>query len=129
MNKGEIGKLGENIAKNELLKKGYKIIAINFKGKSFELDIICRDPDQTLVFVEVKAMVYRASQNNFLAPEDNLSIKKLKNIKKGCGIFLAKHPNFESNERGWRIDLLTVALECNIRGEWNAVLRHYKNIY
>ena len=48
------GVTGEQEAKNYLVKKGYKIVKMNFSFKIGEIDIIAMDKD-TLVFVEVKA--------------------------------------------------------------------------
>ena len=48
------GVTGEQEAKNYLVKKGYKIVKMNFSCKIGEIDIIAMDKD-TLVFVEVKA--------------------------------------------------------------------------
>jgi Holliday junction resolvase-like predicted endonuclease len=132
MNKKEIGDLGEKIAEKELLKNGYKIIGRNIKGKLFELDIVCFDPGGIIVFCEVKTMTMTMINNPeyYLMPEDNLSGKKLRNIKRGCEIFLAKYPYLLKSERGWQIDLIAITLECdNQSGRWFAGLRHYKNIY
>ncbi|HDD44474.1 MAG TPA: YraN family protein [Candidatus Desulfofervidus auxilii] len=51
--KTKIGTEGEILAKKFLQKKGYKIIATNYKNKLGEIDIIALEKD-TLVFVEVK---------------------------------------------------------------------------
>lgn len=49
----DLGKIGENIAANYLLKKGYKILERNWRFNRDEIDIIARDGDW-LVIVEVK---------------------------------------------------------------------------
>lgn len=43
-----IGNIGENIALNYLLKKGYKILEKNFRVKAGEIDIIALE-NQTIV--------------------------------------------------------------------------------
>ncbi len=48
-----LGKRGEDIAAEYLLSKGFHLVARNFRQKSGEIDIICKDGD-TYVFVEVK---------------------------------------------------------------------------
>jgi putative endonuclease len=48
-----LGQRGEGLAATFLRKKGYKIIAQNYKTSIGEIDIIARDRE-TLVFVEVK---------------------------------------------------------------------------
>jgi putative endonuclease len=50
----QYGEAGEALAARLLRKKGYKIVATNYRTQLGEIDIIARDGD-TLVFVEVKA--------------------------------------------------------------------------
>jgi putative endonuclease len=52
-----IGKLGEQIATIYLQKRGYKIMARNFRCKSGEIDIIAKSPHGCTSFVEVKCRV------------------------------------------------------------------------
>lgn len=47
------GAEGEDAAADFLRDRGYVILARNWRYKSWELDLVCRDGD-TLVFVEVK---------------------------------------------------------------------------
>lgn len=49
----ELGKNGENIAANHLLRNGYNILERNWRYNRDEIDIIARDGDW-LVIVEVK---------------------------------------------------------------------------
>jgi putative endonuclease len=51
--RNDLGKTGENIAANYLLKKGYSILKRNWRFSRDEIDIIARDGDW-LVIVEVK---------------------------------------------------------------------------
>jgi putative endonuclease len=55
------GNYGEDLAAKFLKKRGYKIIALNFKNKLGEIDILCKAPapfwrwhNPTIVVVEVK---------------------------------------------------------------------------
>jgi putative endonuclease len=50
----QFGEAGEALAARLLRKKGYKIVATNYRTQLGEIDIIARDGD-TLVFIEVKA--------------------------------------------------------------------------
>ena len=50
----ELGKSGEDVACEELRRRGYAILARRFRTRVGELDIVARD-GETLVFVEVKA--------------------------------------------------------------------------
>jgi putative endonuclease len=49
----ELGKSGEDLACEELTRRGYAILARRYRRRGGELDIIARD-GQTVVFVEVK---------------------------------------------------------------------------
>ena len=49
------GRAAENIAVNYLLEKGYALITRNYQTKVGEIDCIVKDPEGTLVFVEVKS--------------------------------------------------------------------------
>ena len=48
-----LGRRGEELACSFLVKKGYRILARNYRTRSGEIDIIARD-GAVLVFVEVK---------------------------------------------------------------------------
>lgn len=50
----EFGKLGENIAVEELERRGYEILARRYRTRHGEIDIVASDRC-TIVFVEVKA--------------------------------------------------------------------------
>jgi putative endonuclease len=49
-----LGKTGEDLACDELERRGYAIVARRWRQRGGEIDIIARD-GETLVFVEVKA--------------------------------------------------------------------------
>lgn len=54
-----LGKTGEDLACQELVRRGYAVVARGYRRRGGELDIIARD-GRTLVFVEVKARHARA---------------------------------------------------------------------
>ena len=54
MKKDDLGKRGEELAVEYLLKKGYRILDRNWRHRAKEIDIIARDKDK-LVIVEVKS--------------------------------------------------------------------------
>ena len=81
----EVGKIGENLAREYLVKEGYKIIEQNYKTKYAEIDLIAEKSaggkflgfgPKTLVFVEVRTKV----GENFGTPEDTLNYKKKNKI-------------------------------------------------
>ena len=53
------GKAGEDLACDELARRGYEILARRYRRRGGELDIVARD-GATLVFVEVKTRDGRA---------------------------------------------------------------------
>ena len=50
----ELGKRGESFAARYLRERGSDIIAANVSYRVGEIDLIAREPDGTIVFVEVK---------------------------------------------------------------------------
>jgi putative endonuclease len=87
----ELGNLGEKIACEYLVKKGYKIIGRNYRINFGEIDIIARKKglfaDKTIHFVEVKAL---SGRDNFY-PEEHVDYKKQQKYKKLTEIWLQNH--------------------------------------
>jgi putative endonuclease len=54
----EFGKRGEKLAVDYLIAKGYKILEKNWRFKRAEVDIIAKNNEGILVFVEVKTRSY-----------------------------------------------------------------------
>lgn len=50
------GQLGERIAEEHLARRGYRIVARNFRTRHGELDLVAAD-DRSIVFCEVKTRV------------------------------------------------------------------------
>jgi putative endonuclease len=50
----DYGEHGEDRAARALRARGYRIVERNFRCKAGELDLVARDRDDTLVFVEVR---------------------------------------------------------------------------
>ncbi len=69
----ELGKKGEEIAKNMLIDKGWEILDTNWRFDKDELDIVAKDGDE-IVIVEVKTR----STDFFGYPEDAVDSKKEK---------------------------------------------------
>ena len=75
INKRTVGSKYEQAAGEFLIKKGYRIIAYNYRCKLGEIDIIALDGDE-LVFVEVK---YRAS-SRYGSPMEAVDYRKQNKI-------------------------------------------------
>jgi len=80
----ELGELGEQMAVNILLKKGYKIIERNWRYLKAEIDIIAQKNPKTLVIVEVKTR-----SNSFIGnPEEFVTAKKIKLLVKAANEYV-----------------------------------------
>lgn len=79
-----LGKQGEDIAAEYLRSKGFQIEARNYRQKSGEIDIICRDGD-TLVFVEVKTR----KDSEFGHPTESVTSRKQQQISRTALLYLS----------------------------------------
>ena len=102
MNRRECGARGETLALAYLQKRGYALVAKNYRALRCEVDLILRD-GETLVFAEVKA---RASSAYGLAREA-VTPAKQRNIIKAAEVYLASHGLAEACVR---FDVLEVDL-------------------
>ncbi len=89
-----LGKKGEKIARLFLEKQGYKIIVVNFRTKSGEIDLIAKD-GETLVFVEVKTR----SSGQFGSPLDAMTFHKCRQISKVALEYLLKNGDVDQPAR------------------------------
>ncbi len=106
-----------------LIKRRFKILERNHRERFDEIDIIARSFDGVLVFVEVKAL--DISLGSGIIPEDNMTRRKFHRIKRGCLMFIAKHPKIVDDKKGWRIDLIAISLSDD--GDPYKI-NHYENI-
>ena len=111
------GKYGEEIAKNFLIKKGYKILEMNFHySKQSEIDIIAQK-NNIIHFVEVKTR----TQTLFGQPLEAITPQKLNAIYKCARFYLSqKRLNFDKIQ----IDAIGILLDKNDVKEIN----HLENI-
>lgn len=82
----ELGKKGEEIARNFLVDKGFEIIETNWRHEKDEIDIIARDGDE-LVIVEVKTR----SSNVFGEPEEAVGEQKEAYLIRATEAYLIEH--------------------------------------
>ena len=83
------GKIGEDIAAQELMRRGYRVIKRNYRSRLGEIDIIAEWQD-TLVFVEVKAK----TGLSFGLPQENVGLRKQAKIRKVAQCYLAETDQF-----------------------------------
>jgi putative endonuclease len=98
-----LGKYGEDVAKNYLEAKDYELIARNFRYERAEVDLIFKDEkEKVLMFVEVKT---RRSKT-FGEAEESVTEKKQHQLVKSAEGFLMEHPEYDEYEK--RFDVVAV---------------------
>lgn len=118
MLKSELGRLGENIAAKYLQSKNYEVIGQNQRQGHKEIDIICR-LNGLIIFVEVKTV----NSFSLIQPEDQLSAKKIRRLKKAALNFCFAQ---KINLNQIRNDLIAIRLNSQ---EKIANIKHFKNIF
>jgi len=122
----KIGELGENIAKNFLIKNGYQIIDTNIQVSYGEIDIIaCKDykydfigTKKFTIFIEVKTR----TSNSLGRADESMTPKKMKNLRKYIRFYINRNP---VNSNFIRLDLIAIDLDKKTR---IANLKHYKDL-
>jgi putative endonuclease len=105
----KVGTEGEDLAVTWLQTKGYEILHRNWRHSHYEIDIIARK-DTFLKFIEVKCR--NASPFGF--PEDSVTKKKFKHLKRAADEFLFLYPGHQ-----WiQYDVLSITLYKNKEPEF-----------
>ena len=81
----EIGKKGENLAKDFLIAKNYTILFMNWRYKHSEIDIIAQD-GKMIVFVEVKSR----KNNQYGNPEEFVTKHKIKKMHEAAEAYIVQ---------------------------------------
>lgn len=112
-----IGKFGETLAKNYLVRHGYEIIETNVKLSYQELDIVAVK-DKQVIFVEVKTRI-----SQFYGPAENaFQFSKLERFRRGIEMYIG---NKNLYYREFRADLIAVDID-HIKK--TAKIKHYKDV-
>jgi putative endonuclease len=82
------GELGEQIAEEHLARRGYTIVARNFRTRYGELDIVAAD-DHSLVFCEVKTRI-AGSRRGPDGPLDAIGQRKRDRLRRMATQWLAE---------------------------------------
>src|SRR3989344_9569972 len=121
----KIGEVGETIASNFLVRKGFFILDRNYRKKWGEIDIIAQK-DKKLYFVEVKTVSRKSfdgkfpKENGNYRPEDNMHPWKQQRLSRAIQTYLLeKYPpsrkasvgQGKTQEPKWQLDLATVTLD------------------
>jgi len=99
--KKRIGEKGEEVAARFLQKKGYRVLARNFRSRFGEVDIVAQDKD-TIVFVEVRT----GSRRRIHEPEETIGPLKQSRIVRTAQAYLQKH--FPDEPCSARFDVVAI---------------------
>jgi putative endonuclease len=99
----QLGRTGEQIAREYLERKGLRTIELNWRCAAGELDLVMSD-GEILVFVEVKA---RVSAKAGMA-EESISPAKARRLLAAGDWYVSEHP--EVDQMIWRIDLVALTM-------------------
>lgn len=102
----KLGSLGERLAGESLVRRGYVIVECGWRTARGEIDIVARDGD-CWVFVEVKTRRGRSAG----LPEEALTPRKAARLVELAQTYLAEHA---LGDVDWRLDL--VAVELDVKG-------------
>lgn len=109
----EIGKIGEEIAENWLIQKGFTIIECNYLRKWGEIDIVSHGTTGKIHFVEVKAVSYEtkayldyAVSHGTWRPEENVHKAKQQRFKRAIQTWLLEHKYAGE----WQIDIIAIRM-------------------
>ena len=114
-NTSSIGKLGENIAAKFLERKGFTILARNYRKPWGEIDIIA-ERGGVVRFVEVKSLSRETTQdisreNNQYRPEEQVDKRKLKKIARTAALYMETM----KDTREFQLDVVGVIMDPNTR--------------
>ena len=110
-----LGKTGEEIATQYLIKNGYRILIRNFRCRQGEIDIIVQDKNE-IVFIEVKTRKNR----NYGSPIDAVDKRKQQHILNASKYFIYIN---KLEKRNIRFDVIEVYNKDKF------YINHIKNIY
>jgi putative endonuclease len=97
----DFGKLGEKLAEDFLIDKGYTIMHRNWRHSRYEIDVVALK-NELPHFIEVKTR----SSNEFGEPEDSVSKKKIRFLLQAADEFLFQNPQYTN----FQIDILSITI-------------------
>ena len=86
----ELGRLGERLAAEHLIRRGFQILDQNYRTRWGELDIVAFD-GRTLSFCEVKTR--RLAAGSALGPFDSIRRGKRSRVRRMAGSWMSEHRN------------------------------------
>lgn len=79
--------MGENVALDYYISKGYAFVGRNYRSRYGEIDIIMKNSDY-IVFAEVKTR----NKNSLTKPSESVDSRKQKRILSTAAVYLAENP-------------------------------------
>jgi len=98
-----LGKKGELIAEEFLRQLDYKILAVNWRHRRREIDIIAAKPD-CLVFCEVKTL----ASDLFGWPEKHVTAEKRRHIQAAANVYMDRLPRLPP---AIRFDVISITFQ------------------
>ena len=99
-----VGDLGEQTAAEYLMKQGYRILERNFRSRGGEVDIVAKDRQGCIAFVEVKTRRSLA----YGLPQQAVTTRKQRQISKGALSWLSRNRLHDCSAR---FDVIAVLLQ------------------
>lgn len=117
----EVGRLGEQVAEQELKRLGWEIISRNVRVPMGEADVLARDPQGVYVVVEVKTRVREqggSSASQTMSPFASVTARKRAKLR-AIARYLAE-------QNGWpmsrvRVDAVAVEFAREAKGALKAM--------
>lgn len=97
----DFGKLGEQLAEDFLVARGYTVLHRNWRYSHYEIDIVALKNDLPH-FVEVKTR----SSKHFGQPEESVNRKKICSLLQAAGEFLFQNPQYKN----FHLDILSITI-------------------
>ena len=116
----QLGQTGEHLAQKFLKQKGYRILAVNWRHRFGEIDLVAAK-NSTLVFVEVKLK----TGSHFGSPEQMITPHKLRQLHRLALLFLRLHPTLARRYPHRRLDAVCIVLQPDGRPQR---ISHWQNL-
>lgn len=116
------GQLGEQAAADYLSNQGYRILERNFRSRGGEVDIVARDRQGCIAFVEVKTRRSLA----YGLPQQAVTIRKQRQVSKGALSWLARNRLQNSSAR---FDVIAVLLQNGAQPQIEHIINAFDLAY
>ncbi len=113
----KLGPRGEQMAADYLTRRGYRVVARNYRCRGGEIDLVAVD-DDIVVFVEVKTRASDDAAN----PEVAVHLEKRRRLTRAGRHFVARH---RLHEKPCRFDVLAIV----DRGTGTPQIEHFEDAF